>query len=66
VQPVIFFTPNEERRFRVFEDRVLMLTKIFETKRKDVTGEWRRLHNEELYDLYSTPNIIRVIKWRKM
>jgi hypothetical protein len=43
----------------VFENR--MLWKTFEPKRDEVTGEWRRLHNEELYDLYSLPNI-RVIK----
>jgi hypothetical protein len=45
---------------RVFENR--MLRRIFGPKRDEVTGEWRRLHNKELYDLYSSPNIIRVIK----
>jgi hypothetical protein len=45
----------------VFENRVLR--KVF---RDDVTGEWRRLHNEELNDLYSSPNIIRVIKERRI
>jgi hypothetical protein len=51
---------REERRVRVFENRVLM--RMFRPKREDVTGEWRRLHNEELYAPYSSPNIIRVIK----
>jgi hypothetical protein len=48
----------------VFENRVL--TGIFGPKRDEVTGEWRRLHNEELNDLYSSPNSIRVIKSRRM
>jgi hypothetical protein len=48
----------------VFENRVVR--RIFGPKRDEVTGEWRRLHNEELNDLYSSPNIIRVIKWRRM
>jgi hypothetical protein len=48
----------------VFENRVLR--GIFGPKRDGVTGEWRRLHNEELYDLYSSPNIIRMIKSRRM
>jgi hypothetical protein len=48
----------------VFENRVLR--GIFGPKRDEVTGEWRRLHNEELYDLYSSPNIIWVIKSRRM
>ena len=50
---------RDERRLRVFENRVL--TRIFGPKRDEVTGEWRKLHNEELSDLYSSPNIVRVI-----
>ena len=53
-------TLREERSLRVFEEGVLR--RIFEPKRDDVTGEWRKLHNEELSDLYCSPNIIRVIK----
>jgi hypothetical protein len=53
---------REECRLRVFENRVLR--RIFRPKRDEVTGEWRRLHNKELYALYSSPNIIRVIKSR--
>jgi hypothetical protein len=48
----------------VFENKVLR--RIFAPKRDVATGEWRRLHNEELNDLYSLPNIIRVIKSRRM
>jgi len=54
----------EERKPRVFENKVLR--RIFGPRRDDVTGDWRRLHNEELYDLYSSPNIVRVIKLRRM
>jgi hypothetical protein len=53
---------REEHRLRVFENRVLR--KICGPKRDGVTGEWRRLHNEELNDLYSSPNIMRVLKSR--
>jgi len=49
---------------RVFGNRVLR--RIFEPKRDELTGEWRKLHNEELNDLYSSPNIFRVIKSRRM
>jgi hypothetical protein len=48
----------------VFENRVL--TRIFELKRDEATEEWRKLHNEELRDLYSSPNIIRIIKSPRM
>jgi hypothetical protein len=51
---------TEESRLRVFENRVLR--RIFGPKRDKVTGEWRRLHNKELYVLYSSPDMILVIK----
>ena len=57
-------TLQEERKLRVFENMVL--SRIFGTRRDEVTGEWRRLHNEELNDLYSSPKIVRVIKSRRM
>jgi hypothetical protein len=55
-------TLREEHRLRVFENRVLR--RIFGPKRDEVTGEWRKLHNEELRDLYLSPSIIRIIKSR--
>jgi len=57
-------TRREERKLRVFENRVLR--RIFGPRSDEVTGEWRRLHNEELNDSYCSPNIVRVIKWRRM
>jgi hypothetical protein len=57
-------TLREEHRLRVFENRVLR--RIFGLKRDEVTGKWRKLHNEELRDLYSSPSIIRIIKSRRM
>ena len=56
-------TLREERRLRVFENRVLR--KVFGPKGDEVTGEWRKLHNEELNDLYSLPSIVRVVKSRR-
>jgi hypothetical protein len=57
-------TLRDEHRLRVFENRVLW--RIFGPKRDEIRREWRRLHNEELNELYSLPNIIRVIKSRIM
>ena len=55
-------TLREERKLRMFEN--MALRRIFGPRRDEVTGEWRRLHNEELNDLCSQPNIVRVIKSR--
>ena len=55
---------REERRLRVFENRVLR--RVFGPKRDEVTGEWRKLHNEELRDIHYLPNIVRVVKARRM
>ena len=70
ILPVILYgcetwslTLREERRLRVFQSRML---RIFGPKRAYATGEWRKLHNEELNDLYSSPNIVRVIKSGRM
>jgi len=57
-------TLMEERRLRVIENRVLR--RIFGPKRDEITSEWRKLHDEELNDMDSSPNIVRVIKWRRM
>jgi hypothetical protein len=59
-----FLTLREEHRLRVFENRVLR--RIFRTKRDEVIGGGRKLHNEELLDLYSSPGVIRMTKLRKM
>jgi len=71
ILPVILYgcetsslTLREELRLRLFENRVLR--RVFGPKRVEVTGEWRKLHNEELIDLYSLPNIVRVVKSRRM
>jgi len=57
-------TRRDERKLRVFENTVLR--RIFGSRRDEITGEWRRLHNEELNDLYCSQNYVRVIKWRRM
>ena len=71
ILPVILYgcetwslTLREERRVRVFEKRVLR--RIFGPKRDEVTGEWRKLHNEELSGVYCSVYIVRVIKSRRM
>jgi hypothetical protein len=71
ILPVILYgceiwslTLREEHRLRMFENRVLR--RIFGPKRAEVTGEWRKMHNKELHDLYSSPSIIRIIKWRRI
>jgi hypothetical protein len=71
VLPVVLYgcetwslTLREEHRLKVFENRVLR--RIFEPKRDEVMGEWRKLHNEELRDLYSSPSIVRIIKLRRI
>jgi len=57
-------TLREERKLRVFEN--MLFRRIFGPRKDEVTREWRRLHNKELNDLYSSPNIVRVIKSRRM
>jgi len=71
ISPVVLYgceawslTLREERKLRVFENSVLR--RIFGSRRDEVTGEWGRLHSEELSDLYSSPSIVRVIKSRRM
>jgi hypothetical protein len=54
------FKVREEHRLRVFENR--MLRRIFGPKREEVVGGWRRLQNEEFHNLYTSPNIVRVVK----
>jgi hypothetical protein len=57
-------TLKEEHRLRMFEDKVLR--RIFGPKKDEVTGEWIKLHNKELRDLYSSPSIITIIKSKRM
>ena len=71
VLPVVFYgckswslTFTEEHRLRVFENKALR--KIFGAKRGEITGEWRKLHNSEIPALYSSPNIIRNLKSRRL
>jgi len=71
ISPVVLYgcetwslTFREERKLMVIENMVLR--RIFGPRRDEVTGEWRRLHSEEINDLYSSPNIVRVVKSRKM
>jgi hypothetical protein len=71
ILPVILYvcetwslTLREEHRLRVFENRVLR--RIFGPKRDEVTGEWSKLHNKELHNLYSSPDIIRQVNSRRM
>ena len=71
ILPIVFYgcgtwslTSREERRLRMFDNGVLR--RIFGHKRCEVTGEWRKLHNEKDADLYSSPNIVWVIKSRRM
>jgi hypothetical protein len=61
---ILSLTLTEEHRLRVFENRVLR--RIFAPKRGKTTGEWRRLHNEELNALYSSPNVIQMIKSNRL
>jgi hypothetical protein len=61
---LVLLTLREEHRQRVFENRVLR--RIFGQKRDEVIGGWRKLHNEELHNLYSSPSTIRMIKSRRM
>jgi hypothetical protein len=60
----LIFNIREEYGLRVFENRVLR--RIFGAKRNEVKGGWRKLHNEELHDLYSSASIIRIMKSRRM
>jgi hypothetical protein len=55
---------REEQRWRVFENRIVR--RLFVQKREEVVGDWRKLHYEELHNLYSSPSIIRIIKSRRM
>ena len=71
ILPVVFYgcetwslTVREEHRLRLFENRVLR--RIFGPRREEVTAEWKKLHNEELNDLYTSANIVRVIRSRRM
>ena len=60
------YSESKFQKLVLFVGFIIRMRKIFGPRRDEVTGEWRRLHNEELNDLYSSPNIVRVIKWRRM
>jgi hypothetical protein len=60
----LFYYPNNKHRLRVFENR--LLRRIFGPKRDEVTEDWRKLHDEKLHNLYSSPGIIRMTKSRRM
>jgi hypothetical protein len=62
--PLYYFLVYQSYELKVFESR--LLRRIFALKRDEVTGVWRKLHNEELHNLYSSPNIIRIITSRRM
>jgi hypothetical protein len=64
VRNFVSLTLREKDRVRVFENRILR--RIFGPQRDEVTGDWRKLHNEEFHNLYSSPNIIRMIKQRRL
>jgi len=71
ILPVILYgceswstTLADEHKLRVFENKILR--KIYGPKRDEMTGEWRRLHNDELYGLYDSPNVVKIMKSRRL
>jgi hypothetical protein len=60
---LVSHTKEKKHGLRVFENRVLR--RVFGLKREEVVGDWRRLHNEELHNLYASPNIITVVKSKR-
>ena len=61
-----FLVTTEQKPFKMVNSSRMVNSRVFGPKRDEVTGEWRKLHNEELSDLYSLPNIVLVVKWRRM